>query len=104
MELLSKNNIPYDQVDNGALILLLLRETKTWEDLCRRYAYADPEQPGNTNTMVLANKLVAMRDAGLISFQHREVPGYKMPVGEIKETGLWSTIRVAFGGMSLSEA
>src|SRR5262249_12547919 len=28
----------------------------------------------------------------------------KKPIGEIKETGLWSRIRVAFGGMSLRDA
>ena len=44
MEYPVKNNIPYEEIENGALILLLLRESKTWEELCGRYAYADPAQ------------------------------------------------------------
>jgi hypothetical protein len=99
-----KNDIPYNQIDNGALILLLIRESSTWEELCARYAYADPEQlKTNTTTMVLRDKLLAMRELGLIGFDDEEVEGGKRPVGEIKDTGLWTKIRVAFGGMSLSE-
>lgn len=100
-----KNNISYEQIENGALILLLLRESKTWEELCGRYKYADPAQlMGNTTTMTLRDKLLEMRDLGLISFEDEETEGGKKPVGEIKDTGLWSKIRVSFGGMSLSEA
>ncbi len=100
-----KNNIPYEQIENGALILELLRESKTWEELCGRYAYADPAQlMGNTTTMTLRNKLLEMRDLELISFEDEETEGGKKPVGEIKDAGLWSKIRVSFGGMSLSEA
>jgi hypothetical protein len=84
---------------------LLLRECKTWEELCARYEYADPiNLDTNTNTMTLLNKLFDMRQLGLISFKEEETPVGKKPVGEIKETDLWSKIRVAFGGMSLSEA
>ena len=104
MEYPPKNNIPYDEIQNGALILLLLRESKTWEQLCRRYEYADPCDLGNTNTMTLRDKLVEMRDLDLISFDDEETERGKKPIGEIKETGLWSKIRVAFGGMSLREA
>jgi len=105
MEYLMKNNIPYEEIENGALILRLLRESKTWEELCGRYAYADPAQlKTNTTTMTLLNKLFDMRDLGLISFMDEETVDGKKPAGEIKETDLWSKIRVAFGGMSLSEA
>src|SRR3954453_8498889 len=99
-----KNNIPYEEIGNGALILILLREFKTWEELCRCYAYAEPDQLQNTNTMTLLNKLFEMRDLGLISFQDEDTNAGKRPIGEIKETPLWAKIRVAFGGMSLSEA
>jgi hypothetical protein len=44
MEYPIKSNIPYEEIENGALVLLLLRESKTWEELCGRYAYADPAQ------------------------------------------------------------
>jgi hypothetical protein len=44
-----------------------------------------------------------MRDLGLISFDDKETAEGKKPVGVIKETGLSSTIRDAFGGMSLDE-
>jgi hypothetical protein len=104
MEYPVKSNIPYEEIDNGALILLLLRESKTWEELCGRYAYADPAQlMFNTNTNALLKKLFELRDLGLIGFEHEETGEGRKPVGEIKETGLWSKVRVAFGGMSLSE-
>src|SRR5262249_15326689 len=38
------------------------------------------------------------------SFSEEQTPKGLKPSGEIKDTGLWSRIRVAFGGMSLSEA
>ncbi|HLO27900.1 MAG TPA: hypothetical protein VK249_02120 [Anaerolineales bacterium] len=98
-----KENISYEEIENGALILLLLRESKTWEELCGRFAYADPTQLFNTTTMTLLKKLFEMRGLGLISFQDEETQDGKKPIGEIKETGLWSNIRVAFGGMSLSD-
>ncbi len=99
------NNIPYEEIENGALILLILRECKTWEELCSRYTYADPAQlQTNTNTMMLLNKLSELRALGIINFQDEQTAEGRKPVGEIKETDLWSKIRVAFGGMSLSEA
>ena len=105
MEYAVKNNIPYEEIENGALILLLLRESKTWEELCARYAYADPAQLKiNTNTFALLKKLFEMRDLGLISFEDKETGDGKKPVGVIKETGLSATIRDAFGGMNLDEA
>jgi len=69
MEYPVKNNISYEEIQNGALILLLLRGNRTWEELCRRYAYADPAVLTNTNTMALRDKLFDMRDLGLITFQ-----------------------------------
>ena len=90
MEYPMKNNIPYDEVENGALILLLLRESKNWEALCGRYSYADPAQlMSNTTTMTLLNKLFNMRDLGLISFEDEET-GEGKPT---KEVG----IRMALG-------
>jgi hypothetical protein len=96
--------IPYEEIENGALILLLLRDCKTWEELCSRYAWADPKNLGNTNTMMLAKKLEEMRDLGLVTFAESHVQGGTLPNGEIKATDLWSKIRVACGGMSLTEA
>ena len=104
MEYPTKKDIPYEEIENGALLLLLLRETKTWEELCGRYAYADPAQlMANTNPMMVLKKLFDMRELGLLTFQCEETEAGKKPVGEIKETDVWSKIRVAFGGMSLSE-
>jgi hypothetical protein len=96
-------NIPYEEIENGALILVLLRTSKTWDALCSRYAYADPANMQNTNTMMLRNKLFAMRELGLLTFEEKDMNGEKIPDGDIKETNLWSSIRVAFGGLSLSE-
>ncbi len=105
MEYLIKKNIPYEEIENGALILLLLREINTWEQLCNRYQYADPmDISTNTTTMTLLNKLYEMRNLGLISFYTEEKHEGRKPVGEIKETGFWTKIRVSFGGVSLSEA
>lgn len=104
MEYPMKNNIPYEEIANGALILLLLRKSETWEGLCRRYASADPAQiKTNTNTVSLLKKLFEMRDLELISFDDEKTADGKKPVGVIKETGLSSAIRNAFGGMSLDE-
>jgi hypothetical protein len=100
-----KNNIPYEEIANGALILVLLRESKTWKDLCSRYAYADPDQLRiNTNTSTLLKKLFEMRELGLITFDVEKTADGEKPLGEIKDTGHWSVIRNAFGGMSLQEA
>jgi hypothetical protein len=105
MEYPIKNNISYEEIENGALILLLLRESKTWEELCARFAYADPAQlQTNTATMTLLNKLFNMRELGLLTFQDEQTGKGRKPVGDIQETDLWSKIRVAFGGMSLREA
>ena len=101
---MTRNDIAYEEIENGALILLLLRESKTWEALCARYIDADPARlVTNTTTMTLLAKLREMRELGLIDFDVEETPDGQRPVGEIKETGLASKIRVAFGGMSLSD-
>ena len=34
MDYPAKNEIPYEEIANGALILQLLRENQTWENLC----------------------------------------------------------------------
>jgi hypothetical protein len=100
----SKSNIPYEEIENGALILLLLKECKTWDELCRRFAYADPADiKQNTNSMSLHRKLLQMRDQGLLDLELLG-EGSDQTIGQIKATDLWSKIRVAFGGMSLSEA
>jgi hypothetical protein len=104
MTSLTKTNLPYEQIQNGALILVLLREAKTWEELCRRYVYTDPDDLANTASISLRDKLDEMRSLGLIAFEDQETDHGRKPVGEIRDTGLWAKIRVSFGGMSLSEA
>jgi hypothetical protein len=80
-------------------------ECRTWEDLCKRYAFADPAQfATNTTTMTLFSKLCDMREAGLIDFTDQFANGDRRPVGEIKEIPLSSKVRLSFGGMSLSDA
>lgn len=104
MDDLPKTHIPYEQIENGALLLLLLRECKSWQQLCARYAYADPDQlQTNTTTMMLLRKLHEMREVGLLAFEDEVAPEGRRPVGDIRETGLWSKVRVALGGLSLSE-
>jgi hypothetical protein len=98
-----KNDIPFDEIQNGALILRLLRESKTWEELCGRFANAHPAQL-NRPTIALREKLFNMRELRLLDFQDEETGDGRKPVGEIKETDLSSRICVAFGGMSLSDA
>ncbi len=95
----------YENIENGALILLLLRKNKTWEELCSKFDHADPVQLiTNTTSMTLLKKLIEMRDTGLISFEDFDTGEVIKPAGEIKVTNLWSNIRIALGGMSLSEA
>lgn len=94
----------FEEIQNGALILLLLRESNTWEDLCDRFEYTDAGDFNNTATMELLDKLRRMRELGLISFDEEGEDEYSAPTGEITATPLWSKIRVAFGGMSLRDA
>jgi hypothetical protein len=94
MEYPMTDNIPYEEIENGALILLILRACKTWDELCPRYAYADPAQlQTNTNTMTLLQKLFDLRALGLISFEDGQTAEGRKPIGEIKQTDLWSKIR-----------
>jgi len=82
MDYPAKNEIPYEEIANGALILQLLRESQTWEKLCERYAYADPVQlRTNTNSLTLPKKLQEMRELGLIGFDEEETSEGKKPVG-----------------------
>ena len=37
MQYAMKDKIRYEEIENGALLLLLLRENKTWDELCQRY-------------------------------------------------------------------
>ena len=105
MEHLSQSKIPIEQIQNGALILLLLRECSTWEELCGRYAYANPAQlTTNTATIMLRDKLFEMRDLGLLRFADEETAEGKRPSGPIAATDVEAKVRVAFGGISLSEA
>jgi hypothetical protein len=104
MEYPLKNNIPHREIQNGSLILLLLREVKTWEELCARYAFADPDQILiNTTTATLLSKLFEMRKGGLIGFDVIHTEEGEKPVGQIKDTGKFSKIRSMLGGVSLSE-
>jgi hypothetical protein len=97
------HDIPYEEIENGALVLWLLRECKTWQALCERFQYATPPDIAmNTAAMSLHRKLVEMRTLGLVTFEEQVVDN-KTKVGDITPTDLWQKIRVAFGGMSLSE-
>jgi hypothetical protein len=97
------HQIPYEEIKNGALILFLLRDCETWEALCERFKYASPpDLEHNTNSMMLYQQLLEMRSVGLVEFEEKVV-GDKKTLGNIKSTGLWERIRVAFGGMSLAE-
>ena len=101
----NKYDIPYEEIDNGALVLLLLRECDTWEELSERYAFGEAgELATDTCAMALRDKLFKMRDLGLLAFEEGEADGEKRPVGKIRETSLWTKIRNVFGGMSLEDA
>jgi hypothetical protein len=103
MDNLPTHEIPFEQIENGALILFLLRECKTWEALCERFQYASPpEIETNTAVMSLHQKLRVMRSLGLLTFEEQIVDG-KTKIDDLKPTDLWQRIRVSFGGMSLSE-
>lgn len=97
-------SLRHEDIENGALILLLLRESSRWEDLCRRFEYAWPAEPNNTTAMALLDKLRRMRELGLIRFDDEGEAEFSAPTSEITTTQLWSRIRVAFGGMSLSDS
>lgn len=99
-----ERNLPFEQIENGALILYLLRSCKTWNDLCARFQYVSPiDLVNDTAAMTLRDKLVKLRELGLISFEEENTADGQPPIGPIVDTGLWSKMRVAFGGMSLPE-
>lgn len=94
----------YEEINNGALIILLLRDCKTWEELCERFEYTDPtDLETNTTTMSLYYKLVALRELGLLNFEEKVGGDGKKTLGPITVAKLWADIRVALGGMSLSD-
>jgi len=98
------HTIPYQEIEDGALILLLLRSCSTWEQLCERFEYASPPDiEMNTAAMSLYYQLVEMRDVGLVVFEERMIDG-KKALEDIKATELSQRLRVAFGGMSLADA
>jgi hypothetical protein len=98
------HDIPYEQIENGALIFLLLRECKTWESLCERFQYASPPDiKMSSNALSLYHKLGELRSLGLVEYQEDTVDG-KIEMSDIKPTELWQKIRVSLGGMGLSEA
>jgi hypothetical protein len=99
-----KGKLRYEDIENGALILLLLRESVAWEELCGRFDYVDPTDANNTATMALIDNLRELRDLGLIRFEDSDGAEPSVPTSEITTTRLWSTIRAAFGGMSISDA
>jgi hypothetical protein len=82
MENLPTHQIPYEQIENGALILYLLRECKTWEELCGRFQYTSPPDiEMNTAVMMIHQKLVELRALGLLSFEEQIVNGKKTITG-----------------------
>ena len=104
MRYTSDGGLRFEEIQNGALILLLLRENSTWEELCAKFEYADAADFNNTATMELLDKLRRMREIGLIGFDEEGEDEYSAPTSEITTTPLWSKVRVALGGMSLSDA
>ncbi|BCG02020.1 hypothetical protein PPGU19_065880 (plasmid) [Paraburkholderia sp. PGU19] len=104
MHYLIEQDIPFQHIENGALILHLLRSCKNWNDLCARFQYlSPPDLVGNTAAISLHNKLIQLRELGLITFEEVTDEDGKPTIGRIDDTGLWSKMRVAFGGMSQSE-
>ena|SRR5947209_15721297 len=95
----------YEDINNGALIMLLLRECKTWEALCERFEYADPaDLETNTGTMLLYNKLSELRGLKLLNFDEKVDEGGKKTLGPITVAKLWGDIRVALGGVKIGRA
>jgi hypothetical protein len=91
LEHLLTREIPFDQIENGALILYLLRECKTWEELCGRFKYAlsrdkhsktqPPDLENNTTVYSIHRKLTELRSLGLLSFDEQTVDGKKPLMG-----------------------
>lgn len=105
MDYLQTAKFPHAQSNNGALILWLLRDCKTFEALCERFQHATPPViPMNTTAMNLYERLCKMRDLGLVTLKDEKIDEMMIKVHDVTPTALWQNIRVAFGGMSLSEA
>lgn len=98
-----KHNIPYNQIDNGALVLMLLKECKNWTELCSRYYDANPNDLiYNTNSRQLYDKLVNMKAQRLIEFEE-EGEGETKTLGAIRVTDHWTKIRMALGGIHTTD-
>jgi hypothetical protein len=99
-----RRDIPENQINNGALILLLLKECKTWTELCRRYHDANPDDlVRSTPSIQLYEQLKRMKAQGLIEFEE-SVDGDKKPPGEIRISDHWTKIRMALGGIHSTDA
>jgi hypothetical protein len=103
MDYLQTAKFPHAQSNNGALILWLLRDCKTFEALCKRFENTKPLIPGNTTAKNLYERLCKMRDLGLVTLKDEKVDETTIEVHDVRPTALWQDIRVAFGGMSLSQ-
>lgn len=91
-------------INNGALILLVLRECKTWPELCGRFGYADPDDlETNTCSMLLYQKLSELRALKLLNFEEQVDEGGKKTLGSITVAKHWGDIRLALGGVSLHD-
>jgi hypothetical protein len=100
----SAKKFAYEDINNGALILLLLRECKTWEALCGRFGHADPtDLETNTCSMLLYNKLSELRGMKLLDFEEQIDEGGRKTLGSITVAKHWGDIRVALGGVSLHD-
>jgi hypothetical protein len=92
--------LPFNEVQNGARILLLLRRVKTWRDLCACFDYTDPSNMGNTATMTLYDQLATLRKLGFVEFDADTAKRGAID-GEIAVSMHWTEVQNALGHQSL---
>jgi hypothetical protein len=97
-----KSKYSFSEIQNGGLILLLLRSVSTWKDLCNSFEYTDPANiKTNTGSLTLYEHLIKMRTLGLLEFQGNaeqlEI------VDPITITKRWADIQNVLGHISLSQ-
>src|SRR4029453_16144894 len=99
-----KDTYPREEVNNGALILLLLRKRMMWKELCGRFEFADPEElTFNITTRTLRDGLFRLRKLALIHFDVDDKGDEPKPAGMIEVTELWTEICMTFGAVSLHQ-
>jgi len=85
---------------NGALILLLLRDSaSSWKELCDKLGIDLVSPAEESNRIYLSEMLVGLRNIGLVQYRGKT----PQKSSKIKSTGQWEQIQTAIGRPKLAD-